>query len=242
VVSFFNHRSDSRKVAQQSVQPTGGILPPFSSIFLASGFSCSPAESRPAHQRLTQTVMPPISARLVSVPRNPSMNLESQRMEDKTFTYLLEAYKIAISYFSDYANRVWTRFNILLAIDVGLATLLWNTWQGNQQQNMSILLPFLGLVVSLLLYVQSAQDKYAIRHQMRRINQIRVILEEKTGQKDIPALFTPLDDTDLQKREFLFEGITSWRSNFISVTRIPAITSLLFMLFWIGMIIITLSK
>jgi len=77
---------------------------------------------------------------------------------------------------------------------------------------------------------------------MRRINQIRVILEEKTGQKDIPALFTPLDDTDLQKREFLFEGITSWRSNFISVTRIPAITSLLFMLFWIGMIIITLSK
>jgi hypothetical protein len=191
---------------------------------------------------LKPTVMPPISARLVSVPRNPSMNLESQRMEDKTFTYLLEAYKIAISYFSDYANRVWTRFNILLAIDVGLATLLWNTWQGNQQQNMSILLPFLGLVVSLLLYVQSAQDKYAIRHQMRRINQIRVILEEKTGQKDIPALFTPLDDTDLQKREFLFEGITSWRSNFISVTRIPAITSLLFMLFWIGMIIITLSK
>jgi len=29
---------------------------PFSSIFLASGFSCSQAESTPAHQRLTQTV------------------------------------------------------------------------------------------------------------------------------------------------------------------------------------------
>jgi hypothetical protein len=29
---------------------------PFSSIFLASGFSCSRSESRPAHQRLTQTV------------------------------------------------------------------------------------------------------------------------------------------------------------------------------------------
>ena len=28
----------------------------FSSIFLASGFSCSQAESTPAHQRLTQTV------------------------------------------------------------------------------------------------------------------------------------------------------------------------------------------
>jgi len=163
-------------------------------------------------------------------------------MEDKTFTYLLEAYKAAIGYFSDYANRVWTRFNILLAIDIGLATLLWNTWQSNQRQNLPIMLPFLGLIVSLLLYVQSAQDKYAIRHQMRRINQLRVILEEKVGQKDIPALFTPLDDTDLQKREFIFEGITSWRSNFISVTRIPAITSLLFMLLWVVVIIITIAK
>jgi hypothetical protein len=31
-------------------------LSPFSSIFLASGFSCSRSESRPAHQRLTQAV------------------------------------------------------------------------------------------------------------------------------------------------------------------------------------------
>ncbi len=30
----------------------------FSGIFLASGFSCSPVESMPAHQRLTQTVGP----------------------------------------------------------------------------------------------------------------------------------------------------------------------------------------
>jgi hypothetical protein len=29
---------------------------PFSSIFLASGFFCSQAESTPAHQRLTQAV------------------------------------------------------------------------------------------------------------------------------------------------------------------------------------------
>ena len=166
-------------------------------------------------------------------------------MEDKTFTYLLEAYKAAIGYFSDYASRVWTRFNILLAIDIGLATLFWNAWQDNQQKSTSqsmVLLPILGLVVSLLLYIQSAQDKYSIRHQMKRINQLRAILEEKIGQKEIPALFTPLDDTDLQKRDFLFEGVTSWRSNFISVTRIPAIISLLFTFFWIVVIIIALSR
>jgi hypothetical protein len=34
---------------------------PFSSIFMALGFSCSPAESTPAHQRLTQTVGTPLA-------------------------------------------------------------------------------------------------------------------------------------------------------------------------------------
>lgn len=82
--------------------------------------------------------------------------------EDKTFTYLLEAYKTAISYFSDYASRAWMRFNILLTVDIGLAALFRNTWQESQQKDVSqstILLPILGLVVSLLLYAQSAQDK-----------------------------------------------------------------------------------
>lgn len=77
---------------------------------------------------------------------------------------------------------------------------------------------------------------------MKRINQLRAIIEEEIGQKDIPALFTPLDDTDLQKREFIFEGITSWRSNFLSVTRIPAITSLLFILLWIVVIVMALGN
>jgi hypothetical protein len=44
------------KTAQQSVQPTGGILRRFQAFFLALGFSCSQAESQPTHQRLTQTV------------------------------------------------------------------------------------------------------------------------------------------------------------------------------------------
>jgi hypothetical protein len=42
--------------AQQSVQPTGGILPRFQAFFWLRAFSCSRSESRPAHQRLTQTV------------------------------------------------------------------------------------------------------------------------------------------------------------------------------------------
>jgi hypothetical protein len=38
------------------VQPTGGIRPDLQAFFWLRAFSCSPAESQPAHQRLTQTV------------------------------------------------------------------------------------------------------------------------------------------------------------------------------------------
>jgi len=38
------------------VQPTGGIRPDLQAFFWLRAFSCSRSESRPAHQRLTQTV------------------------------------------------------------------------------------------------------------------------------------------------------------------------------------------
>ncbi len=42
-------------------------------------------------------------------------------MDDKQFTYLLEAYKIAVDYLSGYVDRIYTRFNIFLGIDIALA-------------------------------------------------------------------------------------------------------------------------
>jgi hypothetical protein len=45
--------------AEQSVQPTGGIRPDLRAFFWLRAFSCSRSESRPAHQRVTQTVSPP---------------------------------------------------------------------------------------------------------------------------------------------------------------------------------------
>jgi hypothetical protein len=56
VVFFSGSESCKSKACQQSVQPTGGILPHFRAFFWLRAFSCFRSESRPAHQRLTQTV------------------------------------------------------------------------------------------------------------------------------------------------------------------------------------------
>jgi len=57
-VPFFNHRSGRRKVAQQSVHPTLGILAQFQAFFYASAFFQLDGVPPPAPARVTQTVRP----------------------------------------------------------------------------------------------------------------------------------------------------------------------------------------
>ncbi len=156
-------------------------------------------------------------------------------MEDKQYAFVLEAYRTSLDYFSDYSNRVSTRFNILLGVNVGLAGIFGSAWLNDQltSANGAVIISISGLIISILLYIKSAQDKYVLKHQTKRINEIRKKIEEHIRRDDIPALFSPLDDTDLGKSNFIFEGITSWRSNFISLTRILPVTSLVFMVFWV---------
>jgi hypothetical protein len=93
--------------------------------------------------------------------------------------------------------------------------------------------PYLVCLSLFFLYVQSAQDKFVLKRQIKRINDLRKEIETKIGRQDLPALFSPLDETDLGTRSFVFEGITSWRSNYLSLTRIPAVVSILLIVFWL---------
>jgi hypothetical protein len=58
--SYFSHRSGRRKVAQQSVHPTGGSLRVFKQFAWLEVGSVKMALSRPAHQRVTQAVSQPM--------------------------------------------------------------------------------------------------------------------------------------------------------------------------------------
>lgn len=150
------------------------------------------------------------------------------------FAFLLEAYKVAIEYFDGYATGVATRFNILLEVDIALAGLLANSWLSATTLSSKgmFIISLLGLFISIF-YVQSTQDKFVLKRQIKRINDLQKEIETKIGRQDLPALFSPLDETDLGTRSFVFEGITSWRSNYLSLTRIPAVVSILLIVFWL---------
>jgi hypothetical protein len=158
-------------------------------------------------------------------------------LEEKQFTYLLEAYKASVAYFDGYSGRVTARFNILFAVDVALAGALGAVLSGivDQTTNFDWIIAVLGLVTSILLYIQSAQDKYLIRAHRNKINEIRRLIEEAIGvEKDkIPALFSPIDVTDTTRRNFIFRSPVSWRSNSISLTGVPVYTAILLIVLWV---------
>ncbi len=158
-------------------------------------------------------------------------------LEEKQFTYLLEAYKASLAYYNGYSGRVTTRFNILFAVDVALAGALGAALSGvvHQATSFDWIISILGLTTSILLYIQSAQDKYLTRAHRNKINELRHQIEEAIDiKKDkIPALFSPIDLTDTNQKQFVFRSPISWRSNSIGLTGVPVYTAMLLIVLWI---------
>lgn len=77
-------------------------------------------------------------------------------------TFLMEAYKSRIQFFSEHANRTWTRFNILLTVELALSGLAFNIWFEKGAAAASLwLLPAFGIAVSIIWYVSGVQDRCA---------------------------------------------------------------------------------
>jgi len=87
--------------------------------------------------------------------------------------------------------------------------------------------------VSLLQYVQSAQDEYISKRHRERITELRKQIQELAMLGDIPGLFAGLDDTDTGKKSGVFHSLTSWRWNVVRLTAIPPVFSLGSILFWL---------
>jgi hypothetical protein len=155
-------------------------------------------------------------------------------MNNQKFEFLLESYKSSIEYYNNYTNGVWTRFSIFFTVDVAIFGILFGFFGNTSMQREKIFpLIFLGILVSFILYIQSAQERYILSQQRNRINELKKMLEKITDLDHVPTLFSPLDAIDMGKKKFIFNSLVSWRSTHFSITRIPAVTSLLLLIVWI---------
>ena len=140
--------------------------------------------------------------------------------------FLMETYKSRIQFFSDHANRTWTRFNILLTVELALSGLSFNIWFERGASAASLwLLPAFGVVVSIIWYVLGVQDRCAYLGYREQIAEIEKMVTEEVGAKDLPP-FNPLG-TKAKKYNVL-----NWRWGPISLSKLLALFPLFFLLAW----------
>ena len=156
-------------------------------------------------------------------------------MEDEStrrVNFLVDAYKTRIQFFSDHANRTWTRFNILLTVELALSGLFFNTLFENCSPISRLwLLPAFGIVVSLFWYILGAQDRHAYLGYRDQIDSVEELVKKEAGAPDLPR-FNPFGG---KKRSLL-----SWRSELISLSKLLALFPIFFMLVWIVVVLIVL--
>jgi hypothetical protein len=140
--------------------------------------------------------------------------------------FLIEAYKTRIQFFSDHANRTWARFNILLTMNVVLFGWFFSILFGNGTSTSSLwLLPILGMFVSLVWYVLGAQDRYAYVGLREQINLVERMVTEEVNASDLPSF-------NSSGIKIKYDWLT-WRVRSISLSRLPALFPLLFVLVWV---------
>jgi len=155
-------------------------------------------------------------------------------MRDQRDAILLESYRIAVEYLENYINGTWTRFSILLTVDLAIGGGLVSVTSSGPPGSKSVqcFVAGVGLAISVLLYLQSAQERYIIGHHRERIENLRKKIEQIVNEEGVPLLFVPLDEIDRGQRSFIFESVVSWRSKALSITRLPAIISLTLIGIW----------
>jgi hypothetical protein len=79
-----------------------------------------------------------------------------------TIKLLTEMYKTRVQFFSHHATRAWTRFNILLTMEVALFGWFLSVYFDKGTSLSSLwLIPVLGAVVSTVWYILGAQERDA---------------------------------------------------------------------------------
>lgn len=174
-------------------------------------------------KNLKNNVIEPASSNIVSL-RN-SVRLASFRLKllsencqmENNNEFFLEAYRTRVQMLITQGDRLWTRFNYFLAIELAL-TGLYFVYKVNPT-------PIIGIVFSFIWYIISAQDFYFLREHRERVNQFEKDIILPMVQKK----FVPLTE----KIEGIKRSPLSFRTKYFTVTHSAVYFPILFMIFWL---------
>lgn len=139
--------------------------------------------------------------------------------------FLVDAYKSRIEFFNNHADRMWTRFNILLTVELAIAATFFNILIEKSSFPSSVLtLLWLGILVSILWFVLAAQDRCAYLGYREQICLFEEIIIEKMELTGFPRF----NSSGTHIRDWL-----TWRNDKISLSKLVAIFPVLFAGLWL---------
>jgi hypothetical protein len=147
---------------------------------------------------------------------------------------LLDDYKVHVGALMNQYSRMWTRFNFFITIHSALLVALIGLFKEDLAPA-AIAIPLLGTLMSALWYVTGAQDRYLVVFYRAMITHAAERLAPGDREWAHPGVSfeTALGILGDDAKEELDPRLTLWRSQRISVTRLPALVPLLIGCLWI---------
>jgi hypothetical protein len=160
-------------------------------------------------------------------------------MELKEF--LIKDYEFKLRFLTDHFSRMWTRFNFFLAAETAIVS---GKVIFTRSDQTSIALLVTGLIVSILWYLMSAEDKFLVdtyRAEVKETYHQLTKANEFESHSDAPLYHAgQVDELDL-KHLGVKGSPLSWRIKAISTTRLGAVIALLSIVCWSGWLIVELD-
>lgn len=146
--------------------------------------------------------------------------------------YLIKDYELKIRFLTDHFSRMWMRFNFFLVTETAIVS---GKIIFTRSDSTSIALLFTGLIVSILWYLMSAEDKFLVDTYRAEIRETFRQLKEANGfesKTDKPLYHVgQVQEIDLKKLG-VKRSPFSWRLNAISTTRLGAVIASLAAVCW----------
>ena len=143
-------------------------------------------------------------------------------MEDHAF----EDYKLKLDYLKSQYERLLTRFNYFLTVEIALFGFL--GWLVFEKSNVAAVRApaFLGALVSLLWYIVAAEDQALVKEYRNRADKSSKRLGEFATNHAAKEIESPR-----------WNGLLSWYWRPISVTRIPVHVALITLIIWLLLLV-----
>ena len=155
--------------------------------------------------------------------------VETDDAATSNLEFLQQDYWQKVQYLKDHFTRVWNRFNYFLTVQSALfgATVLspdkYRWW-----------VPIFAALVCILWYVFGAQDRYLVELYRKQIEQSLGLIENRLSLPDNYYLVGQTEDRNNATIKLLDVdgGVYQWRSERLSITRLPALFPLFLLLIW----------